>query len=98
VAVAPSHRSNSPKLGSRQFQRIREARAQLKARIADNIHGCHGKVPTERGESVWVDEDSPLYRAPMAPENAFIAACLSLQLSEREGRELLKFEDPETSP
>lgn len=96
--VPVAHRSSALKLGTRQFQKVRELRAQLKARIADNLKGCHGKIPTERGESLWVDEDSPMFRLPMAPENAFIAACLSLQLSEREGRELLQFEDAETSP
>jgi hypothetical protein len=99
TAAAPvreeGHRSSARHLGTRKFQRIREARAELVAKIAELMKGCHGAVRTNDGASLWVDEDSPLYRPPMSRENAFISACMSLQLTEREGRELLKFEEPE---
>lgn len=95
VAVVAPPRTSSPKLGTRQFERIRKDRAELKALIADLVEGCHGQIYTARGEPLWVDEESALYRAPMAAEKAFGEACAALQLSEREGRELLNFEESE---
>ena len=77
-------------LGSRQFERIRKARAELRAKIAELMQGCRGSIQTKDGGSIWVDEDSSLYRQPMSAEKAFITACMFLQLTEREGRELLQ--------
>lgn len=89
--------SKTPQLGSRQFDRTRKLRAEFKAKIAEIMEGCHGSISGPRGESLWVDEDSPLYRPPTSPEKAFIRACGILQLSDREGRELLKFDESKES-
>lgn len=50
-------------------------RATLVQAISEFTKGCHGRVATKHGESRWVHEGDPEYRAPMDKDSAILAAC-----------------------
>lgn len=85
-------------LGSRKFERIHDRRIALTAKMGEFMRGCKGTVQTVDRGSRWIGPEDPEYQEPMSKESAFLEACKILCLTAEEGRELLKFADPEQGP
>lgn len=74
--------------GSRKAERVRQMRLDLAKKIAENLQGVTSYQEPFGGVSIRLEPSDPRYRAPMDKANAFIAACMSLGITEKEAREL----------
>lgn len=99
--AAPVAGSPAPTI-TRGEDRVFKLRMKVMEKWGELKRGCD-KIVGLDGLAIRIGPGHPEYFPPMSPENAWIAALLFFQISEREAREKLKlsygtFEDAEPSP
>ncbi len=81
-------------LGSRKQERVRNLRIRLGAKIAEFMEGVN-HVQTLEGFFKKIEPGHVKYLAPLPRDVAILKACEALGITEAEGRELLKVDQPE---